>query len=360
MPLPIPNLDDRDFDQLAAEARALIPRNLPVWTDYNPSDPGITLLELFAFLIEAAVYQINRVPERSLERFARLVGVTRVPGEAIEQALRRALEALAAMYRAITEEEFERLAIQAANPELVFQSAAGATLSLTPFDTGDIALLKGTPVTASLGSSTRLAQTVPAQQQGVTQITVEDASFAANFQPGESLTVLVLARAKAVVELAGAANVFPNDQIVKVIIVANELNTSTHELRQKVFEFLRQRGLITTRPKVVDPQRSAVSIATTVFRNLNDPVGRTALQQNVEQAIRRFLSDLQGGADATGWQFGRPVFRSELYQLIEDIAGVDHVRQLLLNDDEAVDEIPLSSPDSLITLSDLRVTILDQ
>ena len=84
------------------------------------------------------------------------------------------------------------------------------------------------------------------------------------------------------------------------------------------------------------------------------------MQQNVEQAIRRFLSDLQGGVEATGWQFGRPVFRSELYQLIGDIAGVDHVQQLLLNDDDAVDEIPLSSADSLITLSDLRVSVVDQ
>ena len=110
MPLPVPNLDDRTFDQLTTEARTLIPRYLPAWTDHNPSDPGITLLELFASLIEAAIYQINRVPARSLEHFAALVGVTRQPEDPITETLRQALEALERRDRAITVNDFERLA----------------------------------------------------------------------------------------------------------------------------------------------------------------------------------------------------------------------------------------------------------
>jgi hypothetical protein len=114
MAVPQPNLDDRTFDQLSAEGVALIARHFPAWTDYNPSDPGITLTELFAFLAEAAIYQINRVPERSFERFAGLVGVTRAPGEPIAQTLARALAAIQQRYRAITAEDFETLAIASA------------------------------------------------------------------------------------------------------------------------------------------------------------------------------------------------------------------------------------------------------
>src|SRR5438105_14134005 len=110
MPLPVPNLDDRTFDQLVTEARTLIPRYLPAWTDHNPSDPGITLLEVFASLIEAAIYQINRVPERSLEHFAALVGVARQPDDPITKTLRHALEALERQDRAITVHDFESLA----------------------------------------------------------------------------------------------------------------------------------------------------------------------------------------------------------------------------------------------------------
>jgi len=49
MPLTLPVLDDRSFDDLVAEARALIPALAPEWTNHNPSDPGITLIELFAW-----------------------------------------------------------------------------------------------------------------------------------------------------------------------------------------------------------------------------------------------------------------------------------------------------------------------
>ena len=50
MRLPAPNLDDRRFQDILDEARRLIPRYCPEWTDHNLSDPGITLLELFAFV----------------------------------------------------------------------------------------------------------------------------------------------------------------------------------------------------------------------------------------------------------------------------------------------------------------------
>ena len=43
MVLAAPNLDDRRFDELFAEARSLIPRYLPEWTNWNESDPGIAL-----------------------------------------------------------------------------------------------------------------------------------------------------------------------------------------------------------------------------------------------------------------------------------------------------------------------------
>ena len=59
MPIPLPNLDDRSFDELTAEARALIPGLQPDWTDHNPSDPGITLVELLAWLTEMLLFQIT-------------------------------------------------------------------------------------------------------------------------------------------------------------------------------------------------------------------------------------------------------------------------------------------------------------
>ena len=73
VPLPIPNLDDRTFEQLVAEGRALIPRYSPAWTNHNASDPGITLLELFAFLTESAMFQADQLPAATIEAFLRLI-----------------------------------------------------------------------------------------------------------------------------------------------------------------------------------------------------------------------------------------------------------------------------------------------
>jgi hypothetical protein len=75
MPLPKPTLDNRRYDQLVGEGRALIPRLAPAWTDQNASDPGITLIELGAWLAEQNIYRFDRVSEEALRAFVRLVGV---------------------------------------------------------------------------------------------------------------------------------------------------------------------------------------------------------------------------------------------------------------------------------------------
>ena len=73
MPLPLPNLDDRTWEDLVQEGRALIPGWSPVWTNYNPSDPGITLIELFAYLSEMLMYQLNRISDANRLEFLRLI-----------------------------------------------------------------------------------------------------------------------------------------------------------------------------------------------------------------------------------------------------------------------------------------------
>jgi len=75
MPLPLPSLDDRRWADLVDEGRALVPRYAPQWSDHNIHDPGITLIELFAWLAESAVYRLNRIPPRHLRKFLALAGI---------------------------------------------------------------------------------------------------------------------------------------------------------------------------------------------------------------------------------------------------------------------------------------------
>jgi hypothetical protein len=79
MPLPLPNLDTRRWSDLVDEGRALIPRFAPGWTDHNVHDPGITLIELFAFLTESLLYRANRIPERHRRKFLALLGYPALP-----------------------------------------------------------------------------------------------------------------------------------------------------------------------------------------------------------------------------------------------------------------------------------------
>jgi hypothetical protein len=73
--LPKPNLDDKTFSQLVEEAIKLIPKYAPEWTDHNASDPGITLVELFAWLTEIMLYRINLVTDEHRLKYLKLLGV---------------------------------------------------------------------------------------------------------------------------------------------------------------------------------------------------------------------------------------------------------------------------------------------
>lgn len=75
MPLPAPNLDDRRFQDLVDDAKRLVQRRCPEWTDHNVSDPGVTLIETFAFMVDQLLYRLNRVPERHYLKFLDLLGV---------------------------------------------------------------------------------------------------------------------------------------------------------------------------------------------------------------------------------------------------------------------------------------------
>lgn len=81
MPIPVPSLDDRKFQQLVDEAKRRIPRYSPSWTDHNVSDPGITLIELFAWMTEQHIFRLNQVPDKNLLTFLNLIGMSLEPAK---------------------------------------------------------------------------------------------------------------------------------------------------------------------------------------------------------------------------------------------------------------------------------------
>ncbi len=87
MPLDalLPTIDDRRYDDIVAEARTRIarytPEWTPVWTDVNDNDPGITLVQLFAWMTEMLLYRMGRVPEMNYIKFLQLLGIELTPAQ---------------------------------------------------------------------------------------------------------------------------------------------------------------------------------------------------------------------------------------------------------------------------------------
>lgn len=254
MPITLPNLDDRGFDDLVAEALAQIPALAPEWTDHNPSDPGITLIELFAYLSEILIYRLNLVTDANTRAFLKLLnGPAWKPSDDLGADVRSSVLRLRTIDRAVTPQDFEFLA-RAASPN-VARCACVARRDLTL-----------------------------------------DASADA---PGH-ISVVLLPR-------AGAG---PSAAAMQVLL-------------KTVADYLEPRRLLTTRVHVVPPRLVKIGVKLTLWLDA-DAIPDKVLA-DADAALRTFLHPLTGGSDGQGWPFGRSVFVSEIYSLLDAVPGVDHV-----------------------------------
>jgi hypothetical protein len=436
--LPIRSFDDKSFDDLTAEGHAFIPRVFPAWTDHNESDPGVTLMELFGFLVESLIYQADRVPDRTLVNLARLAGVVPRAGDSPQDLLARAAAKLSTPTCAVTSDDVVTLArrgLLEVKPPLPAALPAGTEVDLLAVTSSGTALATATP---SAAATLTLATTGPALQPGdllaigppdgdapfevvaaeaVDRSTAQDvvtlaeptrlahdagtqvgmltagglpgarlASLAADgavtvaIMPGDgwpsagvlrfSGTGVCYAAARPAVARVAAIAVSPPDgaDMVRAVLVPDgppsRRPVPADSLLQQAYDLLRAGTPLTTRIYAVPPAYRPVRIAVTVIRDVATQLRMDTVQAAVGNALVTFLSPLRGGADGQGWEFGRAVYRSELYALLEDVRGVDHVMTLLLDGDEAVAALPLATDpaaaaETLADLGDLTVTVLD-
>lgn len=274
MPLQLPNLDDRTYNDLVEEALALIPTLSPEWTNYNPSDPGITLVELFAYLSEMLIYRLNRVTDQNVTKFLRLLNGPDyvLPADAdMRDQIRQAVLGIRERYRAVTADDYEFLSTTTFNHQL---ASSGSDL----------------PQVAR-------AHCVPRRNL--------DAGVEADrlaVRP-EHVSVVIL---PATADLTSPQ---PSQDLVNALLA-----------------FLDQRRILTTRIHVAGPTYAPVATELVVARKSD--VLESDLRPAIELAMENFLAPLR--ADGTGWSFGRDVFVSEVYDLLEQIPGVDFVTDAML------------------------------
>lgn len=269
MPIPLPNLDTRRYADLVDEALRRIPALHPRWTDHNPSDPGITLVELFAWLTEAVIYRTDQIPD---ETYVVMLRLLRGPGWSmpadtdLQEAIRDTISHLRARYRAVTAEDYE---------ELVAEELADHPV---------------TPV----------------------------------------------ARVKCVPErsLDPYLGDTPAPGHVSVVVVPKPAYADAPaELLEQVRAYLHPRRLLTTRLQVVGPTYLEVHVqATLEIKHGFEP---STVAQRAAASLNQHFHPFTGGRNGTGWPFGRDVYVSEVHALLDEVQGVDFVRQLGLSADPA-------------------------
>ena len=310
MPIPIPQLNDRDFDSLMAEVRALIPRYNARWTNFNPSDPGITLLELFAWLCEQMLYRVNRVPLANFEAFLSLLGVERQPDESLEDAIRRAQLLVNERYRAVTAVDYEFLVLQRMNE--LEAGIGGRAIVLNNID----------------------LENVPDPIENIEQVS----------KPGH-VSVIVVPRCE------GASATYCD-------LSAAPLPVPTTLLLGEVDTLLAERRLLTTRTHALAPFYLPVELQAFVVLEANADAD---VIERIQTQTRAFYDPLDGGPDNNGWPIGRDVYRSEFFQILEGTNGVDYVDRirLAISGGEGRDANIEVQPWQLVNLVSIEVTVVD-
>ncbi|MBD0319014.1 MAG: hypothetical protein ICV87_01675 [Gemmatimonadetes bacterium] len=300
MPLPLPNLDDRSYAELLEEARALIPSLAPEWTNHNPSDPGITLVELFAWMAEMLVWRTNQVPDANVRAFLQLLnGPEWTPSGDLGADVRGTVLRLREDERAVTPHDYERLSTGVFNRWLDERG-----------DTDTMRIARARCVARRyLGAGTEAER-------------AQDA-------PGR-VSVLVIPR---------------RDGPPPSPLDGGGPPAADPATRTTLWRYLEERRLIGTRVDVIAPVYVPVRVEVVLARRADapDPLPPAALagdgwsraphtdvRRAVLAAIAAWLDPLSGGPGRCGWPFGRDVHVSDLYGVIEAVGGVDYVSDVRL------------------------------
>ncbi|MCB9101768.1 MAG: baseplate J/gp47 family protein [Anaerolineales bacterium] len=288
MPLQLPNLDQRTYPDLVEEARRLIPIDAPDWTNHNPSDPGITLIELFAHLTELLLYRLNRIPEANQIAFLKLINGPDWPHDQdkkLSDEIRETVQKLRERNRAVTCQDFETLA-KAAAPEEIARAHCVPRRNL---EWG------------------RIDQEKPSH----ISVIIVPASVAPQPQPG----------------------IDPPDKMKAYL---EQRPQPADDLLNKAKAHLEQRRLLTTQVHVVGPRYVTLGIQLSLF--LKPDGVKETVESEAKTALQLFFHPLVGGPDRNGWPLGRNVYVSEIYQLLDDLLGVDYLEKTGDTDELTTDD----------------------
>jgi predicted phage baseplate assembly protein len=99
-------------------------------------------------------------------------------------------------------------------------------------------------------------------------------------------------------------------------------------LVRAVGAYLERRRVLGTSVEVAAPVYVDVTVRAAL--RLRPRASPTETVRRARAALDQFFHPLTGGPDGTGWPLGRDVYRSEVLQVLDGTAGVEHVESLEL------------------------------
>ncbi|MDV2996746.1 MAG: hypothetical protein N4J56_006451 [Chroococcidiopsis sp. SAG 2025] len=270
MTLPLPNLDDRTYADLVAEARSQISIEYPEWTDHNASDLGIILIELLSWLTELALYRVNQLPERNTFAYLNLLegGKKQLPAD-LRKAIRETVPALRQRYRAVTPDDFVALVLE--------------------------------------WNQTKDAQTLGKVKRSHC-LPRRNLERSLSTPPDESAHISLI--------------VLPDSE--------DPCPQPSAELRAKLHEWFAPRQLLTVRHHIVAPEYVTIQPSAKLF--LEADANPTLVRERAIEEVGYFFHPLASGHywEGKGWPFGRSVYASDLYSILDGIPDVDYVQEVKL------------------------------
>lgn len=305
MTLQIPELSKRTYKEMEEDMLASIPKLSSEWTNFNPSDPGITIIELLCWIEENVLYKVDRIQEETYINLLRLVAGTSGADDlellldnvkqdiehkkileflkdlesgnkkSIDEIKAFALNFMQSRYRAVIEVDFQYLAIEATDSEHY-----------------DGAMVKRT-----------IINSYPVQGK-VEIVVVSENNNKYETQSSEGILEISL-------------GVGPQDEYSPLV--------------KTVKDYLEVRKLVGTIIDVKSPGFTPINIELEIL--CKPHVVIDTVMNSVKDGILKLLDPLEGGADGSGWPYNRPLTIYELSHIIEETDGVERAESIVLGDE---------------------------
>jgi hypothetical protein len=312
MSIQFPELGCRSYRDILDEMVSSIPKYSEKWTNHNPSDPGIMILEILAWMFDATFYRIDRLSDESYINFLRLAAGA--SGEEVETLLETLKNDPYAdkYHKDLLEflQKIEKKKIRERSKNDIIDMKAAA---LRFIQSDYRAITEENFRTLAIEATLNQNEGNPKVKRAIVNATVKS-------------------KEKKAIE-----NENP-EKIVEIIIVSDQFDKH-HELIETVTKYLEPRKLICTKIIVKEPHFSSLTIDMDV---VCVPDARTDLTyQRIETNIREFLDPIKGGDDKKGWVYDRALTIFELYHIIEETDGVDHADRVIMDGDTSLKIKPI-------------------